>query len=559
MENFKKLYSILPDKIKKKLLFFLILLLLSTIFEIMNIGLIYPILNFLINGETSVLYLKINEFIGISFKDTVILLIIIFLILIFIKFLFQIFYSVWSNRMNQKVYKYLSSTLLSIYLNKDYLVFINKNSSELIRDISLETRNISSCIFLYLKMIVEISIFIGIVFMLLLINFKTTIFLLSFFSFLTIGYYLIVKNRLFSFGQIKINYNSQLLQSLQEIIGSIKDIKLKGNNNFFINNYLRKLSQFTKASYKTSVISDIPKLFLEFFFSFILMVFVLYSLIYSDIKNSLIIVSLYAVAGLRVLPGISRLAYFAQTLKHYSPSINLITSIFEDNKQAQQSVSDKVYCKKIRFEKLSVSSLNYSYGDKNILKNINFEIDKNSLIGIAGPSGSGKSTLLNLLMGFLRPNSGSINFDEKNIFSNLNDWQRSIGYVPQSIYLLDSTLLENIAFGVEKKIINQEKINSALQDARLNTFINTLDEGVNTIIGEKGSKLSGGQIQRIAIARELYREPSLLILDEATNALDADTERDIIETLIRLKNKITIIIVSHKQSTLNFCDKVISI
>ena len=202
--------------------------------------------------------------------------------------------------------------------------------------------------------------------------------------------------------------------------------------------------------------------------------------------------------------------------------------------------------------------MSFGFGKKSIFKDLNLNIKNKSVTGIIGGSGSGKSTLVNLLLGFLKPDKGCIKINNIDIKNFIFKWQSNIGYVSQNI-LLDSTLKENIAFGINQEKINIEQLNKVIKSTHLEQFVKNLDNGLNTKIGEKGSWISGGQIQRIAIARELYRNPSILILDEATTGLDEMTEEKILKKIIELKNEITIIIVSHNKNTLKICDQIINL
>ena len=208
---------------------------------------------------------------------------------------------------------------------------------------------------------------------------------------------------------------------------------------------------------------------------------------------------------------------------------------------------------------ISFQDISFSFGEKKIFDNFNLEIEKNSILGVTGESGSGKSTLINILIGLLEPKKGKILFNGIDIRNFINDWQKSLGYVSQNIFLLDASLKENIAFGVPEEKIDYNQLDKAIKYANLDSLVKNLKDGFNTNIGEKGSKISGGQIQRIAIARELYRSPSVLILDEATTGLDYDNEKQIFDSISELKNKMIIIIVSHNKDTLNICDRLLDL
>tara|TARA_B100001989_G_C24466709_1_gene427008 strand:- start:167 stop:985 length:819 start_codon:yes stop_codon:yes gene_type:complete len=267
----------------------------------------------------------------------------------------------------------------------------------------------------------------------------------------------------------------------------------------------------------------------------------------------------YLAAGLRLLPGFVKLNSFLQQVESFKPSLNLISNELKEQNIYFSKHNNRNFEKMIYLGDITCQNINYSYGKKKIFENLNLKINKNSIFGISGESGSGKSTLINILLGLLIPDKGKVLVNDLDINKNLFKWQECLGYVSQNIFLLDASLKENIAFGVNIKDINYDNLNLAIKNANLNNLINTLSNGIDTNIGERGSKISGGQIQRIAIARELYRNPSVLILDEATTGLDYENEKKIFDSIKNLKNKMTVIIVSHNQDTLKICDNLLDL
>ena len=251
-----------------------------------------------------------------------------------------------------------------------------------------------------------------------------------------------------------------------------------------------------------------------------------------------------------------------QTIRGLEPSINMLNNElnYEDEISSSKILSNN---EEVNFKsKIEFDNLTFSYNLKNVIfENFSEIIKKNEITGISGKSGAGKSTLVDLLTGLLRPTKGKIIIDNKFELGNssIKSWQKRIGYVSQSVFLLDATIRENIAFGVDKNKINENKIIDALNDAEIYNFVLNLDNKLDTVVGERGVKLSGGQIQRIGIARELYRNPELIIFDESTSALDEKTENQIIECIKKLKGKITTVIISHRDNMLKICDKIIRI
>ena len=267
--------------------------------------------------------------------------------------------------------------------------------------------------------------------------------------------------------------------------------------------------------------------------------------------------ALFAAVGFKIIPSINKIIFAFQHLKFYLP---VSEAVIKDLKlKPEQIISSR---NKNIFENFNINIQNISYkypgSKKHIFKNINLKINKFEIVGISGSSGSGKSTLINCLIGLLKPTSGKIEVNKKNIFDNLRSWQKKIGYVPQQVFLTDENMYSNIAFGVESRKINRKKIIEASRISQLNNFLNK-KEDYKKIVGERGMRISGGQLQRVGIARALYNDKDILIFDEATSSLDQETEQLFLNSIKKFKRKKTIIIISHKLNTLKFCDKIFKI
>ena len=307
---------------------------------------------------------------------------------------------------------------------------------------------------------------------------------------------------------------------------------------------------------------DAPRLIFEFILIFIAFSSLLYiSSLELEILNYLPLIGLYAFAALRLIPSITRILNIFQQIKSMQASLNILKIEFENFKDSSK---EKIIDNKILIpfnDEIKLNNISFSYNkDIVILKNFTKIIKKNSILGIIGSSGSGKSTMIDLITGLQFPNTGEIILDNKtNIQKNIVNWQKKIGYVSQSVFLLDTTIKENIAFGEQIEKIDEKKILKSLKDSQLYEYVLSLKDGINTIVGEKGVKISGGQKQRIGIAREIYRNPEVLILDESTSSLDIETENKILDCIIKLKHEKTIIIVSHRENTLKFCDQIIDL
>ena len=365
------------------------------------------------------------------------------------------------------------------------------------------------------------------------------------------------KTRVVKWGEERQNIGAIKNQILFQGLGGVKDIKLMNRGEHFLFEYSQSNYNLSKIRIKVNTLSQIPRLYIEVFAVMGLVAFIL-SMVAQNKPVQVLIPTLgiFAAAAFRLIPSINRIMTYMQGIQIAKPVINLL---YDEFKLLNTSIVVKEEVKDLNFnDKIILKNIWFTYSSKSklVLENISLEIKKGETVGFIGPSGSGKSTLIDLLLGLLEPERGEIIIDNTPLKSNNRAWQDKIGYVPQSIYLTDDSLRSNIAFGIDPKLVNDEAVNRAVNAAQLTEFILSLDEGINTFVGERGARLSGGQRQRIGIARALYHNPSVLILDEATSSLDNETEKGFMDAINNLKREKTIIIVAHRLSTVSNCDKI---
>ena len=550
----------LPKKFKKNSILFIFFSIIAVFLETFSLGLIFPLMEGLINDNFS------KNLLGINFTDLqknfnhqniIEWLMFLLIILYFFKTIFLIFFNYWKLKFSSSIYKQLSTDLFNKYLASPISFFYKKNSSTLFRNIYIETKNYGTVIRLYLDIISESLIFIFIFGLIIyiepLVTIIVTIILLSF----IILFYLFTSRKLYNFGEKQLNLSQKTIQVLNESFQGIRDIKLKSSEIFFYQYCKKYLSELIKVINYRQAIVDVPKIFFELLVVVIFLgAFIIFLNNENSITNIIPIIGLYTFAVFKLMPIVTKLLNIFQTIKSIQPSIKIIQKEFEEieNLEKSQSYQNK---KNILFENnIKFENVSFSYDQKrNILENFSYVIKKNSIIGLTGRSGSGKSTLIDILTGLQIPNKGKIKIDNIFLEENIYNWQKKIGYVSQNVFLFDKSVRENIAFGKENDEIDDKKIWNILRKTALLDVIADL----NVKVGEKGIKFSGGQVQRIGIARELYRNPELLILDEATNSLDKRTENLILESIKDLKKSTTIIIISHKESTLKVCDEIINL
>jgi len=558
-----KSFNLLPKIYKRNCLIFLIMLIIATLLETIGIGIIFPLLDIIINKQFSKNLLGI-DFINFSQNysyDNIINFLIFFIfILYFIKSVYLIYFAYWQNKFHQNIFKTISTNLFEIYLNQDMRFYFSRNSSELLRNALQEAKSFGQLAFFYLRLAAEIILVFSIALFMFYVDPVKAIIASIFLSLLVFIFYTVTKKRIYNYGLIRQSSSGQQIKILQESFGAIKDIKLKSTEPFFKNLYDQVTNKFTRAAYAQSTILELPKILIELVLIFLVCIFFLsMSLLNKDFQQVLPLIGLYAAAAFKLMPSITKVIANFQNIKNLQSTAEKMIEEFNNinlNLRKNTARSESLILK----DKIKLSNLSFSYNnEKSVINNLNLEIKKNSFTGIIGKSGTGKSTVVDLIMGIIEPTSGNIFVDDQNIRENIKGWQKNIGYVSQSIFLLDESIKSNIAFGVRAGDIDNERLNQALADAQLVEFIKYLPEGIDTVVGEKGINLSGGQIQRIGIARELYRRPSIFILDEATSGLDIGTEDEFLASLENLRNKLTVIIVSHRKNTLKNCDKIIDI
>ena len=453
---------------------------------------------------------------------------------------------------------------LNIYLKQPYDFHLNRNSAILMRNIRKETSGFINGLKNILIIINESLILIAIIFFLLYFNYQITIILIALVSIVAFLFNKIISKKSIDYGKIHQFHDGKLNQTLHESFGSLKDIYLYNRSDNFLQRFIGHAEISKKVGIYTSIISSLPRHWLEIIFIISLTSIVLYSsYVLNDLNSALPLAGLFAISGIRLMPAVNKIIGSYQQINLSKASITLVYEELKLKKNILVEKTEKFNEKKNEFKSLLIKNLSFKYSniDKFIFENVNFEIKKNSLIGFVGASGSGKTTLIDCLLGLLPPTSGKILFNNQNIYNDLKNWQSNIGYVPQNIYLMDASIQENIAIGINKRFIDIDRINLSLKLSNLDEFIKSLPDGLSTNVGEKGVKISGGQRQRIGIARALYNNPQILVLDEATNALDTATEEKFLNLINELKNQqnLTVVMITHRISTLNICNKIYKI
>jgi len=540
-----EIYKLIGENSQKKIPLFFFLTIISTLLEILSIGLIVPLISLLSDSTDS----YVSKFFFQSY-DIYILLTVVLLVYL-IKTIYLIFFNKWQNDLIFDINLYLSNQIFDRYLNIDYSFYLKRNSSELVRNIV----NLENFAYNIIQSIILISeIILVICFSLILFFFQPIITLYS----LTIGILLsfifirIINLKIIKAGELYQSQSKKMIEQVNQSLNNIKEIKIYQKEIFFAKKFFEDTKIYNNAIKKNQFLKSLPRILIEFIAVSIVILIILFMIIENkNFKDILVFVALFVAVGFRFIPSFNKILSSIHHLKFYlklteniKNDFNLINNYPEKNKI-------------IYFDKtIELKNISFYYEDKkNILSNINLSIKKNSVFGIFGKTGSGKTTLINILIGLLKPTEGIIEID--GIPSQLNNvsWLKKIGYVPQRVSLNEGSVAENIAFGNSKCYVDKDKLSEVMKLSMLQSFSaesNFLERDIKEI----GKNLSGGQIQRMGIARALYVRPEILILDEATSNLDKQVEKKIIHVIKELSKQTTVIIITHDPNLIKVCENV---
>ena len=560
-----KINLILDSKLKKIIFIFFISITLVSLLEIISLSLVIPLITLILNENLVLDFVRENFSYLKNYSNSKIIFLMFFFLgfVYFLKAIFFFLFTWMQYTYVAKIESNLSQSLYAYYLARPYKFFTEVNSSELIRNITEEVNKFTYYIINNgLSLLLEIIVIFFIGTFLLIYETKATIILLILCSLISLLILKISNSKVSKWALERQFHSKMKIKHIQQGIGAIKEIKVSGKESFFLKYFNQHNENYNRISKFFNIITNIPKIILEFF-AILFLIFIVTTAYFSGINNTEILITLgiFTAAAFRLIPSFNRLNVGYQNFRFGLPSIDIIykkkLNLIKSGKLFRLETIKHTSAKKDMFKKeLEIKNLDFDYGNDKILKNINLKIKKNSIIGLVGKTGAGKSTLVDIILGLQIPTNGNLFLDGKNINEISHNWRGIIGYVPQNLYLLDDTLKKNIALGIDPDQMDNERILSVLQSSQLENFIGNLEKGLQTTVGERGIRLSGGQKQRIGIARALYKDPEILIFDEATSALDYQTEKKIIDTINSLKNQKTIIIVSHRMSTLNICDEI---
>jgi ATP-binding cassette, subfamily B, bacterial PglK len=453
----------------------------------------------------------------------------------------------------------LSNLLLEGYLNQPFQMHLLRSSAELIRNGHQAVREMVVHVFIPLiRVIAEVILTAGMIVVLVLIAPLATGMAILVVGGAAMLILLIVQPRLRHFGDIVHDASRGTLATVQEALEGVRDIKLLGLERSFRGRYAVRRAELARASYIASMLNDLPRIVIETsLLGFILLFFLLALLVGDGAQGALSVLGLFAYTGLRLQPslqriigGLNELKYSAAPLRDVEADLRAVQAV----PTAPAAADPLVLEQEVRLERVSFQ---YDGAERPALADVDLLVRPGEQIGICGPTGGGKSTLVDLITGLLDPTSGQITVDGRDMREVVREWHAALGVVPQSVFLIDDTLRANIALGVPADAVDTSRVEAAVELAQLTEFVRSLPRGLDTLVGERGVRISGGERQRIAIARALYRRPTVLVLDEGTSALDNETERHLMKAVEGMRGTRTVILVAHRLSTVRSCDRIL--
>ncbi len=559
---FNKIKAILPHKERNKIGIVFLLMIFEAIMEAFGIGLVPSLVASMMSDS----FWKETQYISKTFglsnfdKHTVVESLIITLILLYVfEGLFSVFIKyVVSKFVNDNRY-IMQSNLVSHYLHKDYTFYMRAKSGEVIQNLTNNVDSVLQALTNLLNLFKEFVVMLAILIMLLIVNWKVTVVIVLFLGSLMILINFAVKPWLKKAGEEYVKSGIMLNQWVIQFVSAIKEIKVNQREAFFLDEYDKCGKKVARSRMLSTFLAGVPKAVMETLS--VVFILVMLAISYSnnnDVTAAIPLLAALGASAVKVIPSAYNISTYRNNIDFLSKGLDSVLEFIVDEVEQNENVSysEEINDNFLSFEKsCGLKNVWYRYPQSEgwTLKGVDIDIPRGKMIGIVGPSGAGKSTVADILLGLIKPDKGIVYSDGTDIGDCYLRWLSKVGYVPQSIYLLDGDIASNVAFGLDyhDKI---DDIWKALDDACIGDFVRTLPQGLYTEVGERGIRLSGGQRQRIGIARVLFRNPELIVFDEATSALDSETEREIMESVDALHGKKTLVIIAHRTTTIKKCD-----
>ena len=550
----KLLWDVLQSSERRSLVGVFVLILIGTLLETLSVGMMIPVLSVIASDERSISLVFFTVEPSMNKSQLIQLAVGLILAIYVFKNVF-LAASTWIQRgFLTRVTSRIAARMLEVYIRQPYAFHLRKNSSTLIRNTQDASILVAGGVEPMLTILTEGLIAFALFTVLVVVEPVGTICVIGVLLFATFIFQKFFDQKLQRWGALRQIQKGSIIQTIQQGLGAVKDVQVLGREEWFVNEHRERQTLDANLLRRINTVQAVPRLWLEVMAMTGLAGLVAIMLASGkDIDKIIPTVGLFAVTAFKVLPSINKLVSSKQALKVSRSTIETIHHDLELPIAESSSIQNTNF----QFKDVVVDHLDFKYeqSESLVLSNINLKILSGEAVGFVGQSGSGKSTLIDIMLGLLKPQSGSISINGQLIEDVKQSWQKSIGYIPQTIFLMDDSLCRNIAIGIADAEIDEFAITEALKSAQLEDFVASLPDGLDTVVGERGVRLSGGQRQRIGIARALYHRPSVLVLDEATSSLDTETEHGVMQAVQALQGDKTVIIVAHRLSTVEYCDR----
>lgn len=548
------------QKVKFLLLFFILFF--GSLLEFMGVSLILPFVELVMDPEQDNAFLNaLREIFHVETGRELLFVTGLLLIGVYILknvYLLAMKYVqlrfVFNNRLE------LSGRLMRSYMKKPYTFHLEKNSSEILRSVTSDVNNLYDLIQDGIDLLSNLLVILLLAVFLFWTDPVITLVVVGLLGFCSFFYFGLMKKRTVGYGKQNQIYNGRMIQAVNQAMGGIKEIKILAREDYFVRAYEENGRYFASSLKRSKLFQVMPRYLLETVCVCGILAMVLLKLyLGAEVQELVPQLSVFAVAAFRLLPSVNQVNHLMSNMLFLKPSID---QIYEDlqaagvEKNQKEPTEDYERLPDADVIRLSHVSFSYPGSAEPVLSDVSLELPLSLSIGFVGSSGAGKTTFMDLLLGLLKPDTGSVRYGECDVRDYPEAWGRKLGYIPQSIYLADDTIRRNVAFGIPDSRISDEQVRKALAEAQLLEYVEGLSKGLDTLVGESGVRLSGGQRQRIGIARALYQEPEILVLDEATSALDSETEQAVMEAVEHLRGKCTLLMIAHRTSTLRSCDRI---
>lgn len=561
----KQLNAILDKEQKRKIVGLMVMILIGGLLETAGVSLVLPLFSAVVdeqNFSQNKYVLLAKGILGIESTTTLIYIMIISLAMMFvIKNSYLIFLTYIQSRFVNKNRSRCTTNLLSQFLHRPYEYYLYAETSVVIRTIYGDMDNVFNLLLQCMNLAAELVVSVCLGIYLLLVDIKMMIVVVGLLGIVTLIIVKVIKPKLNYVGDKSREEQAGLYKWILQPVTGIKDVKVFNKEEFCTDRYRERATGYANYQVSNNVLSGLPRLLIETVAIVgILAYFGVSMAMGVEMSSMMPLMSAFAVAAMRLLPSVNRVNTYLANIAYFEPALDYIYNNVdtaalkhkaEDVKRSENSERKLTLNREIKLNDITFA---YPNTEKNIFSNASMVIPAGKSVGVVGPSGSGKTTIIDILLGLLKVKSGTITADGNDIFENYSEWLSHVGYIPQSIYMLDASIKENIAFGVEEDKIDEERVWKVLEQAQMKEFVESQPDGLDSMIGERGVRISGGQRQRLGIARALYHDPELLVFDEATSALDTDTETAIMEAIDALHGQKTLVIIAHRLRTIENCD-----